>query len=41
MLTIRKHKGLNSNDIGIVKKIIYEYPMSGPERISKCLNKKG
>ncbi len=37
----RKHRELNSKDIETVKKIRYEYPMSGPERIRKYLKRKG
>ena len=37
----RKHRELNSKDIEIVKKIRYEYPMSGPERIRKYLRRNG
>ena len=37
----RKHRELNSKDIKTVKKIRYEYPMSGPERIRKYLKRKG
>jgi len=37
----RKHRELNSKDVETVKKIIYEYPMSGPERVRKYLKRKG
>ena len=34
----RKHRELNSKDIKTVKKIRYEYPMSGPERNGNTIN---